>query len=47
LEPDFEKLLNLVAEIDSYLKLSYGLVDTKLLLLRILIETYSINKRGD
>ncbi|MDN5337043.1 MAG: polymerase subunit delta [Thermotogaceae bacterium] len=47
LEPDSEKLLNIASEIDSYLKLSYGLVDTRLLLLRILLETYLLNKRGD
>jgi len=46
LEPDSEKLLNIASEIDSYLKLSYGLVDTRLLLLRILLETYLLNKRG-
>jgi len=44
---DFDIILKFLKELVGYLKLSYGVVDPKLLFLRILAQTYLIGKRGD
>jgi len=42
-----KSVMSFLGELNKCLKLSYGTVDTRALLLRTLLKTYLINKRGD